>query len=334
MSLNHSQLLNYLSGADDATLFAKANAVKQQWFGNEVYLRGIVEFSNFCRNNCHYCGLRRDNRSQERYRIDHHAIMAAVDQLVACGLATVVLQSGDDFHYSGRKLAELVAAIKARHNIAITLSVGDRSHQDLSLWRAAGADRYLLKMESFDRKLFAQIRPQADFDQRIARLQHLKAEGYQVGSGIIVGLPQQTLASIADDILALTELQLDMLACGPFIAHPQTPFAGADNGSVALTLRITALLRLLNPGALIPATSALKVLQPDSQLQALCSGANVVMPSFTPLQVSGDYQIYPGKNQSGCAGANRLTALVQELQQHQLTASFSRGDSKRPATAN
>lgn len=327
--LTYAEILALLQGQDDEWLFNRANLATESDFNKQVYLRGIVEFSNHCRNNCNYCGLRADNRSVKRYRLSIEEILNAVDTIAALGLGTVVLQSGDDFKYSVNAISTLIAEIKQRHNLAITLSLGDRKLEELKQWREAGADRYLLKMETFDRALFSRCRPKANFDDRIARLIYLQSLGFQTGSGIITDLPGMTDEILAHDIQRLSEMQLDMLACGPFIAHAQTPLAQEPNGNALKSHRVSAILRLMNPGANIPATSSLDALEAGAREQALKRGCNVVMPSFTPTNVCADYNIYPGKNLRQNPATERLKQICQQIQNHGLIASFSRGDSKR-----
>ncbi|MBT1444837.1 [FeFe] hydrogenase H-cluster radical SAM maturase HydE [Shewanella sp. JM162201] len=325
---SRAQIRELLEGKDDDWLFSRAALATELEFGNEVYLRAIVEFSNYCANQCHYCGLRAANRALGRYRLSTDSILGAVHRAAANDIGSVVLQSGDDSYFRADTIGWLIREIKARHDIAITLSLGERPADELGLWRYAGADRYLLKMETFDRTLFERCRPGADFDGRLKQLEWLAAMGYQVGSGIIVGLPGMTLDTLAADIEALCDLNLDMIACGPFIPHPQTPFAAAKSGDVLSCQRVTALLRLLNPGANIPATSALEVLKPGARLKSLRRGCNVVMPSFTPEDVNANYNIYPGKNGSNGDARARLHALRAALAAEGLVAASCRGDAK------
>lgn len=327
--LEKSQILALLSGEDDAWLFQQAESVTRAVFEDQVYLRGVVEFSNLCRHDCHYCGLRRNNRQARRYRLNSDAILDAVDRAIELGMGSVVLQSADDYRYRLNDVAALIRAIKSRADIAVTLSLGDRHAEELEAWREAGADRYLLKMETFNRQRFAELRPGADFDARLGRLHTLKRLGYQTGSGVITDLPGITDAMLAEDLLQLTDLQLDMLACGPFVSHPQTPLADAPNGSVLKSHRVSAILRLLNPGANIPATSSLDALQSGAREQALSRGCNVVMPSFTPDTVFERYGIYPGKNSSTLALEARLQQVRAAITATGRIASASRGDSLR-----
>ncbi|MBR9728396.1 [FeFe] hydrogenase H-cluster radical SAM maturase HydE [Shewanella intestini] len=329
MALNKQQILSLLQGQQDTWLFDQAQRITSQVFADNVYLRGIVEFSNYCLHNCHYCGLRSANRKVVRYRLSEQEILSAVDNIVAAGLNTVVLQSGDDKHYRSEVITRLIVAIKQKHDIAITLSLGDRHSHELQQWRAAGADRYLLKMETFDQTLFEQCRPKADFHQRLHQLKTLQSLGYQTGSGIITDLPGTTDERLANDILTLTQMELDMLACGPFVAHQQTPFADEPNGNVLTSQRVSAILRLMNPYANIPATSSLEVLTRGAREQALLRGCNVIMPSFTPEKGYVNYSIYPGKNASTIATQPRLNAMFEQINAHGLHPCLSRGDSKR-----
>lgn len=326
---NAQQIVQLIQGCDDEWLFSRARLATELEFDSQVFLRGIVEFSNNCRNNCHYCGLRTANRKVDRYRLTPEEILTATEQIAAQGMGTVVLQSGDDFQYKAATIAELIREIKHRYKLAITLSLGDRKHEELKLWRDAGADRYLLKLETFDRTLFDSCRPNADFDDRLARIKYIQSLGYQTGSGVITDLPGMTDEILASDILALSQMKLDMLACGPFVAHQQTPFGQYSNGSVLKSHRVSAILRLMNPGANIPATSSLDALESGARELGLQRGCNVIMPSFTPSQVFSNYNIYPGKNISLNSVNDRLADLYNRIKLHGFTPSSARGDTRR-----
>ncbi|WP_051216052.1 [FeFe] hydrogenase H-cluster radical SAM maturase HydE [Ferrimonas futtsuensis] len=328
MPLNRQQVLELLGGSDDDWLFSRARLATELAFGDQVFMRGIVEFSNHCRNDCHYCGLRSGNREVGRYRLNDSQILDAVAQVASFGMGTLVLQSGDDNKFRGDDISQLIHQIKARYKLAITLSLGDRSLKELKAWRLAGADRYLLKMETFNRRLFAESRPRANFDERLDKLKAIQALGYQTGSGIITDLPGMTDDILAQDIIELTRLKLDMIACGPFVAHPQTPMASCNSGSVLKSHRVSAILRLMNPGANIPATSSLEALEPGGRALALLRGCNVVMPSFTPQNVFSKYDIYPGKNATKAFLRQRLEVVRNQIRQHGLEPSSARGDSR------
>jgi biotin synthase len=276
-------------------LFAAADAARRAGVGDEVHLRAIIEFSNHCRQNCLYCGLRRDNRAIARYRLDREQIMAAVDEAASLGFKTVVLQSGEDVHYTAGAIARLVESIKRKYNLAVTLSVGQRRRLEYALWRQAGADRYLLKHETADEELFRRLKPGSSLAERLRCLYWLKELGYQVGSGNMVGLPGQSLEALAKDIILLRELAVEMAGVGPFLPHQNTPLKDAPPGSLELTRKVLAVTRLCLPRAHLPATTSLSTLSSDGRRLALVSGANVVMPNLTPPEVKGKYLIYPQK---------------------------------------
>ncbi|WP_018084957.1 [FeFe] hydrogenase H-cluster radical SAM maturase HydE [Desulfurispora thermophila] len=281
--------------ADMPLLRAAADEVRRQTVGEAVHLRAIIEFSNYCRKNCLYCGLRRDNHTLARYRLEDEQILAAADSAHRLGYRTVVLQSGEDPHYSAGKIARLVERIKEKYDLAITLSLGERSKEDYCLWRRAGADRYLLKQETADEALFRFLKPDTSLKQRLNCLYWLKELDYQVGSGNMVGLPGQSLSTLARDILLMRQLQVDMAGIGPFLPHPQTPLKDFPAGQLNLCLKTLAVARLSLPGAHLPATTALSTLHPSGRELALQWGANVIMPNLTPLAVRDKYLIYPQK---------------------------------------
>ena len=287
-------------GEETAALFRAADEVRAQFLGKEVHLRGIIEFSNYCRQNCHYCGLRRDNRRLPRYRLSSAEILAAAQKAVEMGLPTIVLQAGEDPGFPASLVAEIIRRLKEDLGVAaVTLSLGEHSWRDYERWRKAGADRYLLKHETADPVLFARLRPGTALRRRLQRLQWLRELGYQIGSGNIVGLPGQDEEILAADVLLLKELAVEMAGIGPFVPHPQTPLAGAPPGEAALTLKVLAVTRLLLPRAHLPATTALAAAHPQGRRLGLCSGANVIMPDVTPAPYRYCYEIYPGKARPG-----------------------------------
>lgn len=276
-------------------LQAAADEVRRQTVGDAVHLRAIIEFSNYCRKNCLYCGLRRDNRALVRYRLEEEQILAAADRACRLGYRTVVLQSGEDPYFSADKIARLVDRIKVKFDLAITLSLGERSKEDYRIWRQAGADRYLLKQETADETLFRSLKPDSSLEQRLNCLYWLKELDYQVGSGNMVGLPGQTMATLARDILLMRQLEVDMAGIGPFLPHPQTPLREAPAGELSLCLKTLAVARLSMPATHLPATTALSTLHSSGRELALKWGANVIMPNLTPLEVRDKYLIYPQK---------------------------------------
>lgn len=287
-------LLELVAGRHDAWLWNRAVILRREYWGRAVFLRGIIEFSNHCRQNCLYCGLRRDN-DIHRYRLSPGSIFAAARAIKGLGIGTVVLQSGEDPHVSAGDVAEIIRRIKTELGLAVTLSLGERNAADYALWRNAGADRYLLKVETFDERAYEALRPGRGLEERLRALESLRELEYECGSGLIAGLPGETPERLARDCALLAGLRLDMISISPFTPHPATPLHGHAALGVAPTLRLMALIRLLAPTAHIPVTSALGLHGDAVRLHALDVG-DVIMPSLTPEDVRAAYTIYPGKN--------------------------------------
>lgn len=279
----------------DEALFIAADAVRREHLGDGVHLRALIEFSNYCGRTCSYCGLRGSNASVHRYRMPLGEIVAAAVRASGLGYETVVLQSGEDPWYTQERVTELLRQLKAETSMAITLCLGERPDEDYTAWRAAGTDRYLLRIETSDPALYGCLHPGMSFQNRLQCLRTLQSLGYQLGSGLLLGLPGQTPLSLAKDLLFLRDLQPDMVGLGPFIPHPQTPLAQDCGGTLELTLRMTALARLLLPGCHLVATTALGSIDPRGRELGLQAGANVLMPNATPRQYRADYEIYPDK---------------------------------------
>ena len=292
--LKHGELLTLLQTEDSAPLLAAADSVRRQYVGNEVHLRALIEFSNHCRNNCCYCGIRRANRKAVRYRLKPVEIINLGQQVAAMGFKTVVLQSGEDAWFDVPRLTYIISALK-KLDLAVTLSIGEKSREEYQAYREAGADRYLLRIETTDSDLYHRLDPGMSWENRRRCLQDLKELGYEVGSGIMVGLPGQSLSSIADDILFFQECDLDMCGIGPFIPPPDTPLADYPGRAFDLSLKVMALTRLLLPDINIPATTAMETLNPEGRIIALQSGANVVMPNVTSPECRRFYELYPDK---------------------------------------
>ena len=290
-------------GAEDTgRLYAAADRVRREQVGDEIYLRGIVEFSNYCQRSCDYCGIRGPNRAVKRYRMPPEEIVAMASEARRLGNTTVVLQSGEDPWFTCERMCAILNEIRRTTDVAVTLSIGERPYEELKAFHEAGCDRYLLRFETSDRALFKAIHPDDDFDRRIACLEDIRRAGIQVGSGFMIGLAGGTLGTIARDILFATRLDLDMIGCGPFLPHPETPLAGSEGRAGAGVLadeatyfRTIALLRLLNPRSHIPATTAFDALVPDGRDLVLTRGANVFMPNVTPQKYRVLYQLYPNK---------------------------------------
>jgi len=300
--------------ADEVRALLKAaDQTRRRLVGDEVYLRGIIEFSNHCVRNCRYCGLRRGNKALRRYRIPDDEVLDLAARVRDAGIGTVVLQAGEDPAHTAEYICRLVRRIKDATGLTITLSIGERSYGDYRAFKASGADRYLLKHETADPELYRRLHPDSDYDNRIRCLKWLKELGYETGAGNMVGLPGQTLATLADDILLMRELDIDMIGIGPFIPHPDTPLKNAAVGDLGLVLKVIAVTRLVTGNTNIPATTALGALDPEIRLGALASGANVVMPDFTPAHYKQHYEIYPGRSRVSSDIREVLAGLEKDL---------------------
>jgi biotin synthase len=314
-----------LPGDYSPDLFAAADRVRKEQVGDEIFLRGIIEFSNYCERNCLYCGLRKGNDKLSRYRMTDDEILTTATQIKATGVPTVVLQSGEDSFYSADQICRLVGQIKNETGLIITLSIGERNLTDFQLFQQAGANRYLLKHETASVELYKYLRPGCQLDKRMQCLRSLKHLGFETGTGNMVGLPGQTPEILADDLLFMKQLDADMLGIGPFIAHPDTPLAGIENDDIELTLRVLAVARLLTRDTNIPATTALATLHPQGRLMALQAGANVVMPDFTPEIYKSRYDIYPGRTDVGPA-VDIISRLEKDFQSIGRTMLYSVGN--------
>jgi len=299
----------------DSQIWSQARALREQHWGTAVFLRGIIEFSNHCRQNCLYCGLRRDNANIARYRLTPEAIVAAAADIAALGIGTIVLQSGEDQYYNGPALAAVIRAVKKRYGLAVTLSVGERDFADYALWREAGANRYLLKVETFDQGLHEHLRPGCSLSSRLCAYEHLAALDYETGTGLIAGLPGETPELAERDMAELARLQADMISISPFTPHPDTPLGAYPACPPETVLRRMALARIAMPTAHIPVTSALGLHGDALRLRGLEVG-DVLMPSFTPEDVRAAYAIYPGKNAAAAPPPERAAAMKAMLLEH------------------
>lgn len=295
-NLDKEELVYLLKSKDDLEeeLLHAADSVREKYVGNEVHLRGLIEFSNICKNNCCYCGIRRDNKNAVRYRLQPEEIISLASQAKDYGFKTIVMQSGEDLFFTTEKMQYIISAIK-KMDMAVTLSIGEKTFEEYKAYREAGADRYLLRIETTDKDLYHRLDPGMSWEIRRQCLLDLRELGYEVGSGSMVGLPGQSIESVADDILFFKKLNLDMAGIGPFIPHKDTPLADAEGRAFKLSLKTMALTRLLLPDINIPATTAMEALHPQGRLIALQSGANVVMPNVTESEYRKYYELYPGK---------------------------------------
>lgn len=293
--LSKDDLILLLSDKTHQTdLFKAADTIRHQFVGDAVHLRGLIEFSNICKNNCLYCGIRRDNQLPKRYRLAPKEIISLAEKAVQQGFKTIVLQSGEDLFFTTHKICSILCEIK-KMDVAITLSIGEKTADEYKAYKEAGADRFLLRIETTDKNLYHYLDPGMSWETRKQCLLDLKNAGYELGSGIMVGLPNQTIDSIADDLLFLKEIGIDMAGIGPFIPAQGTPLENEVGKDLYLALRTMALMRLLMPKINIPATTAMEALHPMGRLMALKAGANVVMPNITTEEYARLYQLYPGK---------------------------------------
>ena len=296
-------------------LFSLADKTREEYVGDEVHLRGLIEFSNICKRQCKYCGLRCEDKFIDRYRISKENIISYAEHAVNMGYKTIVLQSGEDEYYNTDLMCEIIEGIK-KLGVALTLSIGEKTYEEYKAFKEAGADRYLIRIETTDKTLYNQMHPNMDFDNRVRCLKNLGRLGYEVGTGCLVGLPNQTIESLADDILFFKEINADMVGIGPFIPHPHTPLKDSATGSFTLALKVMALTRILLKDINIPATTAMETLNPNGRIIALQSGANVVMPNVTTTEYRAKYEIYPNKicvneNPDKCKGC--ISAKIQSI---------------------
>lgn len=293
-TLDKSAIIELLTTAPTDELYRRADDVRREAVGDAVHLRGLIEFSNICRNDCLYCGIRRGNRQVQRYRMTDEELVETAKRAATLGFQTIVLQSGEDMHFDQARMCHIIEQIK-RLDVALTLSVGERDYGDFKAFREAGADRYLMRIETTDRDLYNRLNPGMSWERRHECLLMIRDLGYELGSGIMVGLPGQTVESIADDLLYLKDIGIDMAGIGPFIPHPETPLAGEAGGTLEQALRTMAIMRILMPDINIPATTAMESLHPQGRIMALQAGANVVMPNVTEGEYRRLYELYPGK---------------------------------------
>lgn len=319
------------NGAEDRYLFTLADRQRKEIYGTDVYIRGLIEISNYCKNNCYYCGIRRDNRKVERYRLSKEEILESCQAGYALGFRTFVMQGGEDPYFTDALLCEIVEEIKDRYpDCAITLSLGERSKNSYQALFDAGADRYLLRHETACEEHYSKLHPASmSLKTRKECLFHLKEIGYQVGSGFMVGSPYQTTDHLIGDLRFLQELQPDMIGIGPFLTHQDTPFSIFPNGNLALCLRMISILRLLFPHALLPATTALGTADPMGREKGIQAGANVVMPNLSPLAVRKKYTLYDNKICTGDEAAESCAHLRQQMASIGYQVVVNRGDVKK-----
>ena len=317
---------------DEDRTYAAKKAVQtaKGVFGNSIFIRGIVEFSNVCKNDCYYCGIRRSNSNCERYRLTEEQILDCCDAGYEYGFRTFVLQSGESAGYSTDKLCGIVSSIKKKYpDCAVTLSIGELEYEDYKRLFDAGADRYLLRHETASEEHYGKLHPkEMSWAHRMKCLEQLKEIGYQTGCGMMVGAPFQTVENLAEDMLYLESFKPEMIGMGPFIPHKDTPFRDEPSGSYELTLFLISLCRLMLPDALIPATTALGTIRPNGREQGVLAGANVVMPNLSPTDVRKKYLLYDGKICTGDESAQCRACLERRMESIGYKVVITRGDYK------
>ena len=328
----YAQLIEQRTDELAALLARRADAVRREIYGNAVFVRGLIEISNICKNDCLYCGIRRGNANCQRYRLTPEEILGCADEGYALGFRTFVLQGGEDAWFTDKRLCALIGEIKARHpDCAVTLSLGERSRESYAALRAAGADRYLLRHETADRAHYEKLHPvEMSYDNRMRCLRDLRELGYQVGCGFMVGSPYQTAAELAKDLKFIETFRPDMCGIGPFVPHHDTPFRGESAGTVELTCFLLSIIRLIHPPVLLPATTALGTIDPRGREKGILAGANVVMPNLSPVNVRKKYELYDNKICTGEESAQCKDCLYNRMRGVGYEIVTDRGDIRKP----
>lgn len=314
----------------DQYLFAKADAVRREIYGNDIYIRGLIELSNYCKNDCYYCGIRRSNKNAARYRLTLEQVLDCCKAGYELGFRTFVLQGGEDPYFTDERLSEMISAIKSRYpDCALTLSMGEKSYASYLSYFNAGADRYLLRHETADATHYGKLHPDSmTLSTRRQCLYDLKKIGFQVGCGFMVGSPYQTPEHLAADLLFIKEFDPEMVGIGPFIPHRDTPFAGEPAGTLEMTLFMLGLVRLLVPHVLLPATTALGTIDPQGRELGILAGANVVMPNLSPQEVRNKYLLYDNKLNTGVEASEGIDSLKKSMERISYRIVIDRGDYK------
>lgn len=314
-----------------ALLREKADRVRREVYGTDVYIRGLIEISNFCKNDCLYCGIRKGNKTCERYRLTEAEILSCCEQGYKLGFRTFVMQGGEDAYFSDERMCRIIAEIKRRYpDCAVTLSLGEKSKESYQKLFDAGADRYLLRHETADKAHYEKLHPkELSFKNRMRCLYDLKEIGFQVGCGFMVGSPYQTSHHLAKDLKFVEEFQPDMCGIGPFVPHSATPFAFFSQGSAELTCYLLSVVRLIRPNILLPSTTALGTILPDGREKGILSGANVVMPNLSPEDVRSKYTLYNNKLSTGAESAQQKNGLAGKMEKIGYKIVTAKGDIKK-----
>ena len=329
--LTDAELMTLLTCEEETAvgyLCERARAVRESIYGKDVYLRGLIEFTNYCKNDCFYCGIRCGNRKVERYRLSKEQILSCADQGYELGFRTIVLQGGEDPHYTDEVMVPIVRAIRESHpDCAITLSLGERSRESYERLFEAGANRYLLRHETADPEHYAKLHPKnMSYDNRMRCLRDLREIGYQVGAGMMIGSPYQMKEHLIKDLRFLQEFKPEMVGMGPFIPHQDTEYADREAGTIDLTIRLLAIVRLMLPEVLLPATTATGTIDPFGREKGLKAGATVVMPNLSPTDVRGKYLLYDNKICTGDEAAECIRCLSLRVEKVGYRIVTSRGD--------
>lgn len=329
-NLADDELLSLLNNLDEETtayLYAKADEKRKSVYGQDVFMRGLIEFTNYCTNDCTYCGIRKTNRDADRYRLTEDQILQCCEVGHELGYRTFVIQGGEDAYYTDDRLVSIIKRIKAEYaDCALTVSIGEKPYESYAKYREAGADRYLLRHETNSRELYESLHPDMSYDERIRCLKDLKEIGFQVGAGFMVGLPNQTNADLVKDLRFLKDLNPEMVGIGPFIPHQDTPLKDETSGDLELTCILLAIVRLMLPKVLLPATTALGSISPSGREKGLKAGANVVMPNLSPTNVRDKYLLYDGKICTGDEAAHCRGCIERRINSAGYEVNMGRGD--------
>ncbi|MBR1592626.1 MAG: [Ruminococcus sp.] len=314
--------------AAEELLIKRADETRQKYYGKKVFLRGLIEISSFCKNNCLYCGIRHDNKNAQRYRLSREEILSCCENGYELGFRTFVMQGGEDAYYNDEFMCGIISEIKNKYpDCAVTLSLGERSGQSYKRMKEAGADRYLLRHETASDELYKKLHPnEMSLENRKKCLFNLKKLHYQVGAGFMVGAPFQTVENIVEDLRFLQDLQPQMIGIGPFIPHHDTPFKGEKQGTLELTLRLLGIIRLMFPKVLLPATTALGTISPIGRELGLKTGCNVIMPNLSPVKVRKKYDLYDNKICTGEEAAECRGCLQRRVKSVGYEIVSERGD--------